>query len=443
MIFTGKQKLIFSLMAIFFLIAMPVLAQEATSTAATQAQLQQQLQQIQNEIDQFQQQLTQINGQKNTLQNKINSLKKQQASLQLQIQATNLKINDLTGKITVTQAGIQANQLKAELLAQQIGGIIRTINERDSYPLLYLAVSKGNLSDVMNDVAASMTVSDNLKSLLKLAQDTKSQLEKDQQQYTDQQDEAKNYLSVQNLQQGQLLDTVSQQNILLQETKGKEADYQITLNDTKRRAAEIQNRIYDLLGISSQITFGNALKIAQYVSQQTGIDPAFLLAILTQESNLGKNVGTCNRPGDGPEKSYKVMMKPDRDIKPFLEVTGELGLDPEVTPISCAMKDKKGKRLGWGGAMGPAQFIPSTWMGYRDKVSAITGKPANPWDIRDAFLAAGIKLVAGGADNTQQGQWNAAMRYFSGGTNVAYRFYGDNVIALTQKYQADIATLGQ
>jgi len=34
--------------------------------------------------------------------------------------------------------------------------------------------------------------------------------------------------------------------------------------------------------------------------------------------------------------------------------------------------------------MGPAQFIPSTWMGYKDKVAALTGKnPPNPWDIRD------------------------------------------------------------
>ena len=58
----------------------------ASSTAATQAQLQQQLQEIQSEIDQFQQQLSVIKGEKNTLQNKLNSLKKQQASLQLLLQ---------------------------------------------------------------------------------------------------------------------------------------------------------------------------------------------------------------------------------------------------------------------------------------------------------------------------------------------------------------------
>jgi membrane-bound lytic murein transglycosylase B len=94
--------------------------------------------------------------------------------------------------------------------------------------------------------------------------------------------------------------------------------------------------------------------------------------------------------------------------------------------------------------MGPAQFIPSTWMGYKDKVAAITGKPqADPWDIRDAFIAAALLLKNNGADNTKDGQWKAAMRYFSGGTNPAYRFYGDNVLATTAKYEQDIKDLGQ
>ncbi len=440
---TTSKLIVLLSISIFLFAPVIIRADEASSTAATQAQLQQQLQAIQQEIDQFQQQLSVIQGEKNTLQNKLNSLKKQQASLQLQIQASNLKIADLTQKISDTQLGIQANQLKSELLEQQIGGAVRAINEQDSQPFLYTVVEQGSLSDILTQVQDYASVSDNLKALLIQARDTKTQLQQQEQDFTQQQSDAQNYLSIQALQEKQLGDTVGQQNDLLQQTKGKESDYQITLNDTKRRAAEIQNRIYDLLGITTQITFGNALKIAQFVSTQTGVEPAFLLAILTQESNLGKNVGTCNRPGDPPEKSYKVVMKPNRDIQPFLQITSDLGLDPDVTPVSCPMKNSKGKQVGWGGAMGPAQFIPSTWMGYKDQVSSVTGKTANPWDIRDAFLAAGIKLRANGADNTQQGEWNAAMRYFSGGTNVAYRFYGDNVIAQTQQYESDIAALGQ
>jgi hypothetical protein len=54
--------------------------------------------------------------------------------------------------------------------------------------------------------------------------------------------------------------------------------------------------MYELLGGGKQIDFGEAVTIAKWVSGQvSGVEPAFLLAILTQESSLGKNVGTCNR----------------------------------------------------------------------------------------------------------------------------------------------------
>jgi len=212
------------------------------------------------------------------------------------------------------------------------------------------------------------------------------------------------------------------------------------LSDAQKKAAEIRSRLYQLLGVSKAITFGEAVEIASWASGQTGVRAAFLLAVLTQESNLGKNVGTCNRPGDPPEKGWRVIMKPERDQEPFLAITKELGMDPDITPVSCPMKDKNGKQLGWGGAMGPAQFIPSTWMGYKSKVTAITGKTANPWDIRDAFIAAAIKLKADGA-GSENGEWAAAMKYFSGSTNTKYRFYGDNVVAMADKYQADIDAL--
>lgn len=133
-------------------------------------------------------------------------------------------------------------------------------------------------------------------------------------------------------------------------------------------------------------------------------------------------------------------MKPERDQAPFQQITTDLGMDPDITPVSCPMKDSKGRQVGWGGAMGPAQFIPSTWMGYKDRVAAITGKMANPWDIRDAFIASALKLRAGGA-GTVEGEWAAAMRYFSGGTNTRYRFYGDNVVKTANEYQADIDAL--
>ncbi|HZZ99258.1 MAG TPA: hypothetical protein VFK07_00920, partial [Candidatus Paceibacterota bacterium] len=87
---------------------------------------------------------------------------------------------------------------------------------------------------------------------------------------------------------------------------------------------------------------------------------------------------------------------------------------PNTTPVSCP-QFINGKQYGWGGAMGPAQFIPSTWMGYRDRVSQIVGHPANPWNIEDAFTAAAVKLAAGGATSqTTAGEVAASKAYYSG-----------------------------
>jgi membrane-bound lytic murein transglycosylase B len=119
-------------------------------------------------------------------------------------------------------------------------------------------------------------------------------------------------------------------------------------------------------------------------------------------------------------------------------------MDPNSTPVSCPMF-QSGKQVGWGGAMGPAQFIPSTWKSYKNRVSGVTGRnPANPWDIRDAFVACGLYLSDYGAKKqTYDGEWRSAMIYFSGSTNTRFRFYGDQVMARAKKYQADIDAINK
>ena len=62
--------------------------------------------------------------------------------------------------------------------------------------------------------------------------------------------------------------------------------------------------------------------------------------------------------------------------------------------------------------------------------------------MADAIRVFGNQLKAGGA-GTVEGEWAAAMRYFSGGTNKKYRFYGDNVVKMANQYQQEIESLGQ
>ncbi|NMB48407.1 hypothetical protein GYA13_03095 [Candidatus Kuenenbacteria bacterium] len=415
---------------------------ELETAQAEKSQLEAELADIEAQINDYQNQLKTIKGEKSTLQNKIKQLQTQQSAVNLQIKATNLKIDQIEKDLGETREQIDDKTERAERLQGQIAEILRAINRSDHYSIVYLLAASENLSEAFDEIEQYAQLSSGLKDLLTETKEIKKQLAIEAEILEDKQTEAKDLLSIKVLQKQQLTGLVGEQNTLLKETKGKEANYQNILSDAQKKAAEIRNRLYQLLGVSQNITFGQAVEIATWASGQTGVRAAFLLAVLTQESNLGKNVGTCNRAGDPPEKSWRVVMKPTRDHEPFKTITTELGMDIDTTPVSCPMRDSKGKQIGWGGAMGPAQFIPSTWMGYKSKIEAITGKTANPWDIRDAFIAAAIKLKADGA-GTKSGEWTAAMKYFSGGTNTKYRFYGDNVVATADKYQEDIDALNK
>jgi peptidoglycan hydrolase CwlO-like protein len=416
-------------------------AQQLSEISAQRTALQKQLADIETQINQFQKDLTKIGAQKKTLANKVKQLKIKQAQLLLQIKEMTLRLEDSRVQILQNQADAQVNSGKISLLKDQTAEIIRQMWKLDRYSSLDILVSSENISNFYDRLHSFEIIGDGLGQLLQSLKVAEKNLQNTEKQLAAKQEEEANYVQIVSLQKDQLTLNLQDQNTLLTQTKGKEENYQSMLKQSKEEAAAIRNRIYSLIEVSEQITFGQAVSVATWAGGQTGVRPAMLLAILTQESNLGKNVGTCNRAGDPANKSYKVIMKPERDIQPFLQITKELGRNPDVTPVSCPMKGKNGKQVGWGGAMGPAQFIPSTWMGYRAKITAITGGPADPWDIRDAFLAASIKLAADGA-TSKSGEWTAAMKYFSGSTNVAYRFYGDNVVATAAKYQEDIDKLG-
>ncbi|MEK7615570.1 MAG: hypothetical protein AAB431_04280, partial [Patescibacteria group bacterium] len=358
------------------------------------------------------------------------------------MKASDLRMDDVQARLVKTQAEIAEREEDQEILRKKMTELLVLIRKTDREPLLFVFIRSANIFDAFNAIEQYLQITSQLNGVITRVRQVEAELVAQKEVLVEEEEEAQNLLSIQLLQREELNNNTQSQKTLLKQTQGKEKIYQTQLSDRKAQAAEIRTRIYQLLETGkNRITFGEAVQMAKGVSQITGIDPAFLLAVLTQESNLGANVGTCNRPTDPPSKSWKVIMKPTRDQEPFVEIMKNLGRSPDGTPVSCPMRDKKGNQIGWGGAMGPAQFIPSTWIGYVDKIKKLTGHTPDPWDIRDAFLAAGLKLVAGGADGTQQGNWNAAMRYFSGSTNVRFRFYGDQVLARAADYQDDIDAL--
>jgi membrane-bound lytic murein transglycosylase B len=177
------------------------------------------------------------------------------------------------------------------------------------------------------------------------------------------------------------------------------------------------------------LRFEDAYKYAKFASIYTGVRPAFLLAILSRESELGKNVGTG---------SWRTDMKPSQQ-QYYLQICRELGIDPDKYPVS------RKQWYGWGGAMGPAQIMPATWLGYKVRVTEITGNnPPSPWNIKDAFVAAALYLAnKGAAEKTEDAEWKAAMMYLAG-TNwqkASLRFYGNQVMDRAKQFQEQVDIL--
>lgn len=409
---------------------------------ATRSQLEQQIQQLQKEIAGYQQQLATAKSQAKSLTNALVQLQAKQKTLALQIKQTNLRLADVDARTAETLAAITQSETTLATLQKEISSVLRDIQKRDLVPTWQALLTAGGLADLSNEAMTSAKISERLRDSYGQAKIVRDRLIEQRLALADERESVVQLLDIKALQQQDLQDATAEKNTLLKQTRGRESDYQQAIASSQKQVAAIRSRIYQLLAVEKQITFGQAAEIATWASKLTGVRPAFLLAVLSQESSLGANVGTCNRKGDPPSKSWRVIMKPERDQAPFQQITRELGLDVDTTPVSCPMRDKNGNQVGWGGAMGAAQFIPSTWMGYRSKVSALTGKAtANPWDVRDAFVAAGLYLKNAGADGTRTGEWNAAMRYFSGTVNVAYRFYGDSVLEKADGYQADLDQL--
>jgi len=373
-----------------------------------------QIEEIQKQIDEYEKQIEGAQNQSQTLQNQINNLNSKINQVQLEIKSLGISINKTSLEIGATEVKIGAAENKINKHKSALGQYVKIINENDQRSLTEILLKNQNLSDFFNDLNSIQTTQDNLKTAIDDIKQLKEELEEHQSNLEEKQTELERAKRLQEIEKRSIDSTKATQAKLLKDTKGQESKYQELVKKSQKDIEAIKNQIGYLIqnGVSAE----EAVKYGQLAAIGAGIRPAFLLAELEQESALGGNVGKCyivdktsgatRRITNG--QIYNKGIHPTRDLSLFLKITEELGRDPFQTPISCGSS--------WGGAMGPAQFIPSTWMGYREEVTRLTShNPANPWSIEDAFVAAASKLARDGADSkTRSGEIAASKRYYCG-----------------------------
>ncbi|MDP6388080.1 MAG: hypothetical protein QGG63_02310 [Candidatus Pacebacteria bacterium] len=424
------------LILIFIVLGMAFSAQiiyaqvDGNNVAARRAQLERDLAQLETEIQGQQSLLQDKQRERVSFERDVAILDAQIEKARLSIRARDLIIRklgqDITGKENVIGGLNDKLGREKESLAQ----LLRKTNEIDNISLVEIILGNQNISDFFEDLDTFDSIKVALTDSFVEIEDTKTDTQSQKRVLVGKQSEELELRSIQRLEKKKLERQEGQKQTIIEATKGIEAEYQKIIKAKEKTAAQIRTELFTLRGTAA-IPFEQALDLANIASAKTDVRPALILGVIAEESNLGENVGTGN---------WKTDMKAPRDTQPFLDITSRLGLDPDKMPVS------KKPWYGWGGAMGPAQFIPSTWILYETRIARATGhNPPNPWDPGDAFMASAILLMDNGADKgTYYYERLAALRYFAGWRNAekrAYAFYGDEVMELTAKYQGLINIL--
>jgi peptidoglycan hydrolase CwlO-like protein len=374
-------------------------------------------------------------AQKVGIQRDLTSLAAQISKALLSIKASDITIKSLQSDIVSKTLTINELTEKIDREKQSVSQLLRKTNEIDQASMVEVVLSRKNLSDFFLDIDSFNSIKKSLRDSLNAIMDAKKLKEQEIGILEVKQNKEADVKAEKEAQKRAVQKNEAEKAKLLSITKNTEKEYAKVLADKKALSAKIYAALFTLRD-SGSIQFGQAYEYAKMVEAKTGVRPAFLLAIFSQESSYGANVGSCYLKdpvtgagvGMNTGNPFAKVMKPDRDIKPFLTITSELGRDPYKTRVSCPQS------VGWGGAMGPAQFIPSTWMGVRDTVASFIGAPlADPWRPLDSFMAAGIYLRdIGAANGGYTAERDAACRYFSGSKCSASNFaagYGNSVIA--------------
>jgi membrane-bound lytic murein transglycosylase B len=446
-----RIKLFLTLIVLGFF-AIPAFAQVEESgidAVSRREELKSEMHKIQQDIAVHKEDIKQKQGEEKTLAREISILEKQIKKTQLELTQTGLALRATELSIEVNNIRISDFSKKIEREKLVISEIMRAIYEEDSRGIVELIMSLGDLSDFFEHQKFLESIQVSLHHALLNIKQSKANIE---QQQGELEEEKESQYALKALQEVQRLDVTqkkSRNSALLNLTREQKREFERIVSEKERDIEQIRSKIFLLEGVGIALPLNEAYKIAKLASSKTSVRPAFLLAVLKQESSWGKNVGQCflvdPKTGAGKGKNtgaiYPRTMKAPRDTEPFFAITKELGRDPYGTLVSCPHQD-----YGYGGAMGPAQFIPSTWVAYKDRLADLLGHIPDPWDINDAFTASSVKLANGGASaGTPDAEWKAAMIYYAGSrwNNPVYSFYGDSVMEIAAAIQEEITAMGE
>jgi membrane-bound lytic murein transglycosylase B len=398
------------------------LAQSACTSDTSnksRAQLEQELDACNKEIEQWTKTLNETKAQSASYSRDVSALTAKINAAQANIKAKNNAITLLNRDIATKVSTINTLNNRIDRGKKAIAEILRKTNDINSYSLIETLLSDKALSEFFIDLDTYASTEEALGNLFNELRADKASTEAEKALLDKKKAEEAAAKAAMEAAKKEVEIANNEKKTLLAASQSAEKSYSQILADRQAKAAKIRAVLFPLVDAGA-IPFGTALQYAEAAEAKTGVRAALILGILQQESNLGANVGRCiiTDLSTGQTKNvtsgyiWKNGIHPSRDLPLLKTILEKLGRDPLSTRVSCPIAGI----AGYGGAMGPTQFIPSTWNIVAGKVASAMGKEiADPWNAADAIMASGFLLQGNGAaGGGYTAERNAACKYYSG-----------------------------
>lgn len=223
---------------------MVTLASLADDLQAEINQKQAQIQELEKQISNYQAVLKSSQSQESTLKKEITKMETQIKALEAQITLTQTKISQTNLKIEGLASDIQTQNIALEKQKNNLGQILRTIDEYDQEDPFSLVMKNQNFSDFLNQTQYISNLQNSVQAALVEIKKLKSDLEN---QKTEQENQKTELLSLKNQLNGKSLaldDQKGGKQDLLTTTKSQEKQYQAMLTDLQKKRDQIEKEIY-------------------------------------------------------------------------------------------------------------------------------------------------------------------------------------------------------
>ncbi len=367
-------------------------------------------------INEIENKLEKEEAEKAKLEQELGGIQRSVNSTQYEIQKTENLIKQAEENIERSKKELEIASERISLQRESLRNLIQEFYYNQKNPLLYSMLNEDDLSKAFSEADHIITINQKLYDTIGDIKQSRVDAEKQAEEIEKEKDDHEKLLDMKEDQKYALLSDKA-------ETQSDINEKEATIGELNAKLAKLRSNLSGYLGKSYDAS--DIKDAAKFASGATGVRKDFLMGMLTIESDLGRFTGGCT--------AVKSNMNSSR-LKIFKDICEELDYKWKTRKVSCPPSNYKGT----GGAMGVAQFMSDTWLGYKSSIASHTGhNPPDPWNLTDGVMAMALKLAKGGATK-KSGECNAAKLYLSGTTSSTYNWYCKKVLYWADNYESKL-----